>query len=228
MDRTLPPNSQLLSEGGRRYMRRIIIVSKSDSRKENEILDRLSAGLSEAEIQRVLSGALSTLGSEGIGRLAANLGPDTGAALRRAMQISSKSPSPIPGPAKILQEWNRAWEDWNGIISKACEEEGECVIQEHHWEEPYFDPLSVTDDLEPIAARMAVLLPRIFDEDLDPDFSFADAVAESVDEIESSLPEWMGPFENEGFCLGPKATGCLVEWELRKCRSEGKNLFHLM
>lgn len=203
-------------------------ASKPGNRQEKAILDRLSAGLSEEEIRRVLAGALSTLASEGIGKLAARLGPDTGAALRRAMQPSAKKASPNPGPAKVLQEWNKAWEDWNGIISEACDEDGKYVAQEHHWEQPYFDPLSVTDDLEPIAARMAALLPRVFDENLDPDCSFAEVAAESVDEIGSSLPEWMGPFDNEGFCLGPKATGCLVEWELRKCRRDGQSLFHLI
>ena len=204
-------------------------VLKPDYQKEKEMLERLSAGLSEEEIQRVLVCALSMLGSEGIGNLAAKLGPDTGAALCRVTQSSSsKNASPKPGSAKILQEWKRVWEDWNGVISEACDEEGKYVIQEHHWEQPYFDPLSVTGDLEPIAARMATLLPRVFDEDLDPDFSFAEAVAESVDEITSSLPEWMSPFDCESFCLGPKATGCLVEWELRSCRREGQSLFHLI
>ncbi|MBI4800972.1 MAG: hypothetical protein HY796_00440 [Elusimicrobia bacterium] len=201
---------------------------KPDNRKVKEILDRLSAGLSEEEIQRVLAGDLSTLGSEGIGHLAAKLGPDTGAALRRALQSSPKNASPNPGPAKVLQEWRKAWADWNGVISEACDEDGEYVIQEHHWEQPYFDPLSVADDLEPIAARMATLLPRVFDEDLDHDCSFSKAVAESVDEIASSLPEWMSPFDCESFCLGPKATGCLIQWELRRCRRDGRSLFHLI
>ncbi len=209
-------------------MRKINTVLKPGSRVEKEMLDRLSAGLSEEEIQRVLAGALSTLGSEGIGNLAAKLGPDTGAALRRALQSSSKNASPNPGPAKVRQEWKKAWADWNRVISEACDEEGEYVIREHHWEEPYFDPLSVTGDLEPIAARMAALLPRVFEGDLDPDFSFAEEVAGSVDEISSSLPEWMSPFENEGFGLGPKATACLVEWELRSCRREGWSLFQLI
>ncbi|MEK7286950.1 MAG: hypothetical protein AAB091_00110, partial [Elusimicrobiota bacterium] len=209
-------------------MKKTDTVLKSGNRVEKELIDRLSAGLSEEEIGRVLAGALSTLGKEGIGNLAAKLGPDTGTALRRALESSPKNIGANPGPAKVLQEWNRAWADWDEVIGEACGEEGKYVLQEHHWEEPYFDPLSVTGDLEPIAARMAALLPRVFDGDMDPDFSFAEAVAESVDEIASSLPEWMSPFDNEGFCLGPRATGCLIEWELRICQRKGQSLFHLI
>ena len=48
---------------------------------------------------------------------------------------------------------------------------------------------------------------------MDPDFSFAEAVQNSIEEIESGLPDWMDPFANEGFVLGPEATACLIEWE---------------
>ena len=201
---------------------------KSDIRNEKEVLGRLSAGLSEEEIQRVLAGALSTLGREGLDSLAAKLGPDTGPALRRALQSSSKNASPLPGPAKVIQDWKQAWADWDRVIGEACDEDGKYVLQEHHWEEPCFDPLSVTGDLEPIAARMSVLLPRVWDENLDSDFSFAEAVVESMDEIASSLPDWMPPFDCEGFCLGPEATACLIEWEQRTWGREGKETFGLI
>lgn len=163
-----------------------------------------------------------------MGQLAAKLGPDTGAALRRAPQSPAGNAAPEPGPAKLLQEWKKAWADWDEVIGAACDEEGEYVIREHDWEQPYFDPLSVTGDLEPIAARMAALLPRIFDHGLDPDFSFADEVADCVEEIASSFPEWLSPFDCESFRLGSKATGCLLQWELRVCRRQGRSLFQLI
>ena len=120
---------------------------KPDNRKEKEILDRLSAGLSEEEIRRVLAGALSAIGSKGLGDLAAKLGPETGEALLRSLQSSPKGAPQNPGPAKVLQEWKKAWKDWDGIICEACDENGKYVLQEHHWEQPFFDPLSVTGDL---------------------------------------------------------------------------------
>jgi len=79
---------------------------------EKELLKSLSAGLSQEEIERVLVGALSTLGAKGIERLSESLGPDTGAALRRALRSRGKKRPPVPGPSKVIQEWERAWGDW--------------------------------------------------------------------------------------------------------------------
>ena len=182
---------------------------------ERDVLKRLSDGLSEGEIQRVLAEALVSLDQDGLKRLAEKLGPETGATLLRALKGGGGKQAPVAGVAKVKQEWDRAWAEWNALIMEACDEEGDYVIQEHDWEQPYFDPLSVTHDLEPIAAKMRKLLPRVFDENLDPDFSFSEAVKDSVEEIGSSLPDWMDPFESEGFGLGPEATKCLLDWEWR-------------
>lgn len=183
--------------------------------KERDILKRLSDGLSEGEIQRVLAEALVSLDRDGLKRLATKLGPDTGATLLRALKGGGGKQASVAGTAKVKQEWDRAWAEWNALITEACDEEGDYVIHEHDWEQPYFDPLAVTHALEPIAARMRLLLPRVFDEDLDPDFSFAMAVKGSVEDIRSSLPDWMDPFESEGFGLGPEAAKCLLDWEWR-------------
>jgi len=104
---------------------------------------------------------------------------------------------------------------------------GDPCLESSGWKESYFDPQSVTDDLEPIAARMRKLLPRVFDENTDPDFSFAQAVQESIEEIESGLPDWMDPFANEGFGLGPEMTACLIDWEWRSARRRGMTAFQL-
>jgi hypothetical protein len=199
---------------------------KSRGRTEKNILRRLSAGLTQEELYHVLSQALSTLGHKGVERLAGKLGPDTGETLRRALRSSGKKP--VPGKAKLLQEWDRAWSDWDDRISEASDEDGEYVVREHHWEHPYFDTLAVTQDLEPIAARMSRLQERVFDEGLDPKLDFSSEVAQSVESIASSLPDFIEPFEAESFALGPKATGCLIAWERRKARSEGKTAFNLL
>jgi hypothetical protein len=198
---------------------------KRRAANEKEILRRLSAGLSKQEIQHVLAGALSSLDPAGVMRLLQQVGPETGVALRSVLDAGDSKGPPVAGIAKIKEDWDRAWEDWNARIAEACDQEGDYVMQEHHWEQPYCDPLSVTDDLEPIAARMRKLLPRVFDENLDPDLSFAHAVQEHVEEISSSLPNWMDPFANEGFRLGPQATACLIDWEWRSSRRQNMTAF---
>jgi hypothetical protein len=195
---------------------------------EKEILKRLSAGLSQEEIQRVLAGALNSLDQAGVDRLLQGVGPETGAALRRILDADNPKQPPLPGKAKVKEEWERTWEDWDARIAEACDSEGNYVIQEHHWEEPYFDPLSVTHDLEPIAARMRKLLARVFEENIDPEFSFAETVQENLKDIDSSLPDYMDPFGNEGFRLGPEATACLIDWEWRMARRKKMSAFQFV
>ena len=201
---------------------------KGRAASERDILKRLSAGLSKEEIQHVLAEALSSLDPAGVKRLLQQVGPETSAALRGVLDADDSKRPPVPGIAKIKEEWDQAWEDWNARIAEACDQEGDYVMQEHHWEQPYVDPLSVTHDLEPIAARMRKLLPRVFDENLDPDLSFAQAVQEDVEEISSSLPDWMDPFANEGFGLGPQATACLIDWEWRSSRRRNMTAFQFV
>jgi hypothetical protein len=194
------------------------MMMKSRSVSEGVILKRLSAGLSAEEIRRVLAGALNLLDQTGVDSLLERLGSETGTALRRVLGADNSKIPPVPSRAKIKEEWKQAWDDWDSRIAQACDSEGDDVIQEHHWEEPYFDPQSVADDLEPIAARMKKLLPHVFDENIDPNFSFAQAVQDSMEEIKLGQPDWMDPFANEGFGLGPEATACLIDWEWRVAR----------
>ena len=201
---------------------------KSRAENEGDILNRLSAGLSEQEIRRVLAGALNSLDHAGVDRLLKRVGHETATALRGVLHADSSKRPPVPGKAKVKEEWEKAWDEWNSLIAEASQEEGQYVIQEHHWEEPYFDPGSVTLALEPIAARMKKVLPRVFEENMDPDFSFAGAVQNSMEEIESSLPDWMDPFANEGFVLGPEATACLVDWEWRSARRRSVAAFQFV
>ncbi len=201
---------------------------KSRPANEGDILNRLSAGLSQEEIRHVLAGALKSLGPTGVDRLLKRVGSETGAALGRALGAGDSKQPPSPGRAKIKEEWQQAWEEWNFRIGEASDSEGDYVIQEHHWEEPYFDPQSVALELEPIATRMKKLLPRVFDENIDPRFSFANAIQGSIEEIESGLPDWMHPFDYEGFQLGPEVTACLIDWDWRSARRRGITAFQFV
>jgi hypothetical protein len=199
--------------------------------EERALLELLSHGLSEEEIQRVLPCALLALDERGRDRLFGRLGAETGATLRRllASRATSRTKAPPPpGSTKIREEWDKAWSEWDASVAESGNEDGQYVVQEHHWEEPYLDGLSLAGDLEPIAARMRKLLARVMDEELDPDFSFLAAIQDLDAEIGSGLPEWMDASSGDGCPLGPEVTGCLLEWEWRAHRRDGRSAFELV
>lgn len=208
---------------------------KNDGRdalaEERALFELLSRGLSEKEIQRVLAGAVLVLDERGREQLFARLGAETGATLRKLLASRArghmKAP-PSPGSAKIREQWDKAWSEWEACVAESGDADGRYVVREYHWEEPYLDASSLAEDLEPLAARMRELLERVMDEELDPDFSFLAAIQELDAEIGSGLPEWMDPSSRDGCPLGPEVTGCLLEWEWRAHRRDGHGAFELV
>lgn len=198
--------------------------------EEGALLELLAHGLSEDEIRRVVACALLTLDEGSRDRFVARLGGETGEPLRGLLGSHGRSGAkarPSPGGAKIRQEWEKAWSDWEACVAESEDEDGRYVIREHHWEQPYLDASSLALDLEPIAARMRARLERVMDEGLAPAFSFSSAIEEMDAEIGSGLPDWMDPSSGDGCALGPEVTGCLLEWEWRARRRDGHSAFEL-
>ena len=112
---------------------------------------------------------------------------------------------------KLLETWYDLWERWNSHVCEVGDEEGEYVIKDADWEQPYFDPTALADDLEKIAKEMKPLLEpvsRLID---DPELFMK--AADEIDDNIRSFPEWMGA---EDCCeLGPQTTTCLLEWTWR-------------
>ena len=203
---------------------------RTGAAQEKALLDLLAHGLSEDEIRRVVACAVLALDELGRDRLVARLGGETGHTLRKMLESYGRKGSkvrPAPGAARILEEWEKAWGDWETCVSESGDEHGRYVVCEHHWEEPYLDAFSLAGDLEPIAARMLAILERVMDEGLEPDWTFLIAIADMDAEIGSGLPEWMDPTAGDGCPLGPEVTGCLLEWEWRARRRDGRNAFDL-
>ena len=198
--------------------------------EERALLERLSRGLSEEEIQRVLACAILALDERGRERLVARLGEETGGTLGRLLVSRERrrtAAEPSPGSAKIHEEWGKAWDEWEACVAESGDEDGRYVVREHHWEEPYLDGSSLAQDLEPIAARMRKILERVMDEGRAPEFSFLTAIKDLDAEIGSGLPEWMDPSSGDGCPLGPEVTGCLLEWEWRARRRDGRSASEL-
>lgn len=199
------------------------------TRVEAQILDALHQTLSEREIQLVLARGLQALGDAGQKRLFARLDPDTSAVLRAVLEPTSKDRDARevkPGKDKLRQEWKARRSEWDECIAESGLEDGKYVCQDEHWEPPYLAMDSVTADLEQIARRMRPLLGRVWDEGLDPDFSFAGALEAAAEEAGVGLPDWMDAGEAPGF--GREVTTCLLEWEWRAARRDGVSAFQFL
>ncbi len=193
----------------------------SDSRL-NDLMERLSAHFSQEEIRKIFGRSLLALDPAGLERMAAGLETETAAAVRKALKPTrglknSKAPS-HPTTGKTRQEWDSAWRDWDACISETADESGKYVFQEHHWEPPYLDKSGFADDLEPIAARIHSLLPHVFERNLAPDFSFAQALLNTAEEIGGNSEDIED--SGEGLAFGPKVTRCLLEWEWKRARRD--------
>jgi len=202
---------------------------RSDSRL-NGLMERLSAHFSQEEIHKIFGHALLALDPAGLERMAAGLEKETAAALRKALKPTrklekSKTPS-HPTAAKVRQEWDSAWRDWDSCIAETADERGKYVLQEHHWEPPYLDKSGFAGDLEPIAARIYTLLPHVFERNLAPEFSFAQALLDTAEEIGGHSEDIED--SGEGLEFGPEVTRCLLEWEWRQARRDQAGAFEFL
>jgi len=198
---------------------------RARQREEEDLLKRLRGTLSDMEIERVLASALLELDEVGRDRLAQRLGEDTGGTLQVLFE-TPRGERPRVGKAKTQQEWDRAWEAWWECIFESGIEEGRYVRQDEHWEPPYLDTSAVLEDLEGIASKIKPLIARVMEQGLDPDFSFAEMLAQADDEIGSGLPEWL--YVDDSHAFGPEVTSCLLEWECQAARQEGTGPFALL
>jgi hypothetical protein len=67
-------------------------------------------------------------------------------------------------------------------------------------------------------------MPRVFEQNLTPGFSFADSLKSTAEEVGADLPEWMED-TGEGLVFGPEVTRCLLEWGWRTAGREGLSAF---
>lgn len=111
---------------------------------------------------------------------------------------------------KIIEQWNDLWDRWDAVVANVGDEEGPYSVQEHHWEEPYFDGSAVAKDLEPVATDMLVMIDTVFNLIGEPEL-FSDAIEELSDAIKS-YPEWMGADHGDGCGLEDKMSRCILRW----------------
>jgi|GEM_PF-1183379 len=128
--------------------------------------------------------------------------------------------------AKQAQLWSELWGEWDAIAWAASEEDGKYLVQEHHWEPPYFDATTFMDDLEDIARQMLPLLQAAFEHQFSANRNFVSALMDTESEVAAGIPDWIEI--TDGLYLEPQLTRCLLQWECLIAQKRGQDAFQLV
>jgi hypothetical protein len=113
--------------------------------------------------------------------------------------------------SRTMENWNSLWRQWHEILTDIGDEEGKYAVQDHHWEEPYFNGFQLACDIEPIAQEMLGLIDNVYSSVKDPNL-FVGAL-EEIEVSIASYPEWMGAEYGEPVELKKYATSCVLKWQ---------------
>ena len=111
---------------------------------------------------------------------------------------------------KVSEEWDSLSGKIDDIIFELGDEEGDYAIQEHHWEQPYFDEDEASEDLDKVFTKMIPLLKHCYQHELMDENFFR----ELIDEIQNAIaeyPEFFGAECND-FAIGSAGSECLLYW----------------
>ena len=85
------------------------------------------------------------------------------------------------------------------------------MVQDEHWEPPYFDTYTYAQDLDRVADKMRAVVTIAAENRFDPDEGFVDVLLYAEKEIQNAMPEWVEIMD--GFDIGESVTDCLLQWE---------------
>jgi len=127
---------------------------------------------------------------------------------------------------RTMEYWNSLWRHWHEILVDVGNEEGKYAVQDHHWEEPYFDGPHFASDLEPIARDMLGLIDDVYVSVGDPEL-FVEAL-EDIEAGIASYPEWMGVEYGEPCELENYTTRCVLRWLWLGLQNESRSGIRLL
>jgi len=190
---------------------------------------RLLSALTQQEIAQLIDALFQVLLPDLQEQAITQLAEDTQKTIKQILAPDSTakqaqaSESQTISLARQAQTWSELWQGWNDIVREASEEDGKYIIQEAHWEPPYFDATTFIEDLESVAAQMQPLLQIAFEHDFMPNLGFVSALVEAESAISMGLEDWMEL--TDGLYLERYLTHCLLEWEWLTAQDQRQNAF---
>ncbi len=192
---------------------------------------RLFAALTHNEIAHLLDVLLGTVSPDMIENVLDQLQPDTRHTVQTLLIPSDAADTtqdihtPSVSLAMLEQTWSALWQEWGNIVDEAAQEDGTYLVQERHWEEPYFDSTMFVHDLERVAQQMRPLLRIAFENAFVPTNSFLEALVEADADLRAAMPEWI--YLDDGYAVEEHVTACLLEWEWLQVQEEAADGFLL-
>ena len=178
----------------------------------------LMEALTSEQAAALLDVVLGTVDVKTRDEILGKLDQDTTGTIRRILSGESGPPGSARSDSKVKSDWGDLWAEWYEIASEAGDEEGRYMEQDHHWEPPCFGGDELASDLDTVAQKMRPIMAKVSDErDV-----FAQGAIE-VDKQVGELPDWIGAAEM-GYCFGPLATRCLLEWEYRHAQEASEDV----
>src|SRR5712691_6547774 len=153
--------------------------------------------LTHNEIATLLEVLIGTLSPDMVENVLDQLQPDTRHTVQTILgppdpsDPTQEKQAPSVSLAKLEQTWSALWKEWDHIVDEAAQEDGNYIVRERHWEEPYFDSTTFVRDLERVTKEMRPLLRTAFEKEFVPATSFIDALLEADAAIMAAMPEWM-------------------------------------
>ena len=188
--------------------------------------------LTHNEIATLLEVLIGTLSPDMVENVLDQLPPNTRHTVQTILvppdpsDPTQEKQAPSVSLAKLEQTWSALWQEWDHIVDEAAQEDGNYVVRERHWEEPYFDSTTFVRDLERVAKEMRPLLRTAFDNAFVPATSFIEALLEADADIRAAMPEWM--YLDDGYDLDEHVTACLLEWEWLQVQEDTSDGFLLV
>jgi hypothetical protein len=189
--------------------------------------DAIFRALAQQEIASLLDALFAALPLDMREAALDRLLPDTKQTVQRILAATkttghTRLAQPV-STAKLEQTWSKLWQEWDGVVSEAAQENGQYMVQDEHWEPPYFDQTAFIHDLEQVAKRMRPLIQTAVQNGFSPDEGLAESLSAAEDDISAAMPDWIEI--NEDFYLEENLTHCLLEWEWLTLDDEGGGAF---
>ncbi|MDM8552309.1 hypothetical protein QUF72_19645 [Desulfobacterales bacterium HSG2] len=169
---------------------------------------KLMEVLREDQMIRLLDSVFMLLDDQETEKLFSDLDEDIADPLSQI--LSSETEEIISEEKSIEDKWQELWRDWSDIESEVGDEDGEYVSHDKHQETPYFDSLTLAEDLDEVAEEMLPLLEEIYASGAEEDDAFENAVLDLEDAIKT-YPERMGT-EDSTCVFEAATTACVLQW----------------